>query len=359
MMGMTAAEIRALPMSGAGWSNVVTQSDKTIVVNMSSSGISSQAAAHSFSAALRYVRTGQVAYRTKVVEALEKVRTWDYANNGYYSTYERQLTGWLMAADLVNHRTPEFLAFVDKIRFVDLPGHSAWGGLFKSSHRSANNHGQLARASLLAANLFLGDMNKRTPSGNPGGVEQDIRYFRAYLGDTSFYGTYAGTSASVAWGGFGTGSDGWNYGGTYMHSTKANVWAPINPVSSGPTKDGAINQDAHRDQTSFALDSSGRPILGSGGAMYSYTAGNGILMEATLLAAAGYTDVWQWSDQAVLRWRAFLHRWNYGQTHPSVHGWIDPLLNHIYGTGYPAVDEQGYGLTGTRWLSHNANWLKR
>jgi hypothetical protein len=355
MIGLTAAEIRALPMSGAGWNNLVTQSNKTITVDLAKSGISSLAASHALSAALRYVRTGDVAYRTKVVNALEQVRTFPIASS-HYSAYLRQMAGWIMAADLVGHRTTAFTAFVDTIRFADLPGHSQWGGMFKASYRAPNNHGQLARASLLAANLFLGDMNKRTPSGNPGGVEQDIRYFRAFLGDASQYGT--GAEAHGSWGKFGTGADGWNYGGTWMHSKVANVWVPINPVGSGPTKNGALSQELYRDTTSFSLDANGRPIFGPKGAMYTYMTGNGILTEAALLAAAGYTDVWQWSDQAVRRWREYLHRWNYQHTHASVHGWIDPLLNHVYGTSYPAVDDQGYGLTATRWLTQNPRWVK-
>jgi hypothetical protein len=68
---------------------------------------------------------------------------------------------------------------------------------------------------------------------------------------------------------------------------------------------------------------------------YVYEALQGALAQAVLLHRAGYTDVWDWGDRALLR--AF--RWLHEEADFPAEGddtWQPHLINFYYGTSFPA-----------------------
>jgi hypothetical protein len=70
-------------------------------------------------------------------------------------------------------------------------------------------------------------------------------------------------------------------------------WAPINPTTCGP-KSGAIVEDISRSAGHY-------PKADDTGRTYSWEVLGGATLSARLLQQAGYRDVWQWSDRALLR----------------------------------------------------------
>lgn len=343
MIGMSDAQIKALPMSGAGWTNIVTQSGSAstaLAVNMNDQG--SYEASKAVACALRYVRTGDVGYKNKVIAGCEAVRTW--SGSTYRTAYFRQMAGWVIASDLVGHKTSAWMTFLDTIRYRTTwtTSHSRWFEMYTTAWDSANNHGVLSAASFLACSLAIGDTAQ---------VTEATGWIKCVVGDQSQHGTHA-SEGSPTPGAFRPNSGGslsWTYG---------TPWIPINPTSAPATLEGAYSQDIARENTSYSV-SGGVPVWGSAGKSYTEASSAGFMVSAMLVRANRLdTAIFTKGSNALRRWKDYLNR--YGDDNHTYSGttFVDQIMNHVYGTSYTGVDAAGWNFTGGQWLRQSATWLK-
>ncbi len=348
LIGMTAAQIQALPSTGAGWNNLNTQANTTLVVDLGTTGGANQSAARAVGAALRWVHSGAQGDYDKVLAALETVRTWPLTTNGYYQPVYRQMAGWVIAANLIGHATPEWLTFLDSLihfsAYSTPAGRSSWNTLYKNGWDNPTNHGTLGRASLQAIALV---------TGNTALYNESVGWMRCYWGDRSVHSTVNSQTPTV--GSFSGDSQWILYGSTW--AINAATWTPVNPVGD-LSKDGAPVADINRDDTVYSLNASGQPVWGPLGAQYFSTAIQGSMLSNILMEANGHPDVWSWSFSAPLRNLRYGYRWpnNWGGRpstvhNSSIHYWVDALLNNRYAlTEFPMAPAAGYSFSYTNWL---------
>lgn len=372
MMGLSAAEIQALPdprsaPSGSPAYNVYRQAAKnfTAELDLSSGGINQMCGSWAFAAALMHVylkgkdEVASQGYRARVVDYLNRWITWSGGTK--YSNYARKLSGAVMCADLIDFRPPTWLQYLGDVRYRYLGGHSRWPTLYRTAWESANNHGTNARASFLAASLFIGD---------DAAVADAIRWTKAWLGDTDGYNTweYGGQRE----GGLGPigGEEAASWCELGYIPDAPNMWAPVNRVVGDPTRDGGQPMELYRESTGYSLDGAGAPVWGPKGGMYQGTALVGTVAGLVLAEYAGH-DAWRWGGSAVLRARRYMWDWGpannprlsdplgYGGTgvsHEGPFGWIDAVINAKYDAGeregvlFPSRALEGYGYSFTDWL---------
>jgi putative cell wall-binding protein len=302
------AELMALPTRGAAWESMRTVADGPLgtpdLVDQDNVN-----AGRTVAAALVYARTGQTSYRTKVVAQLRLVAQLPLSGTRTLSL-GRQLGGYVIAADLVGYREPQFVDFIDRIRTQDVGGHGRWYSLSQTAADTGNNWGAWALASRIAASRYLGDSKD---------VAEAARIFRGFTGDRDAYAGFRPTSDFDL---------SWACGG-------AAGWVPINPASCGD-RGGAIVEDISRSRGSY-------PAVDKTGLTYSWETLGGAVLSAELLSRAGYHDVYQWGDKALLRAAEFLHRQGGYPVRYSVNQYIPWSINRAYNVDLGPVNPAGYG----------------
>jgi hypothetical protein len=302
-------EVAGLPTSGAAWDRVrsVAAGSWTApdVCNRDN-----KADVQALAGGLVYARTGDEAYKTKVVNAIKQaVASQKDGCSSAVLALGRQLGGWVLAADYVGYRDPAFVQWVSQIRTREIGGHSRWHQLRFTSGNSSNNWGVWALASMIAADRFVGD---------GAALAQDWAIFKGY-GDGSWKG-FKPTADYLA---------GWNCSGYYA----------IEPGHCGnPDKNGAPVEDASRSGSTSA------PHPG-----YVTEAISGIAVQAMLLARGGY-DAWGVNAQQVKRIAMFMYRFGIQNTQ-SVGYFVNWMIDRQYGTSYPKVaGNSGRMFAYTDWL---------
>lgn len=301
------AALKALPTSGAAWTNMLRVADGNLgTVDLQDQD--SLTAGRTLAAALVYARTGNAAYRDKVVAQLAKLPS---APLGTARTLSvgRQIGGYAIAADLVGYRDASFVSFMSGIRTRYIGNHGRWVTLTQTSENTANNWGTWAVASRLAVSLYVGDQAD---------VARTASIFRGFLGDRSAYAGFQKTAGyDPAWA---CGTD--------------STWVPINPAGCGD-RAGAAVEDISRSEVAY-------PSVDSTGLQYTWEVLGGITMTAKLLQQNGYPDVYGWSDKAVLRATQFLKdKGGFPATY-SVTQYIAWSVNKAYGSSFP-VNAAGHG----------------
>jgi hypothetical protein len=304
---MSRAELLARPTSGTAWAALKAVADGAWATP-SLADQNNKADVQALAGALVYARTGDVAYRTRVVGALERLWTGPWATD--MLALVRQTGGWVLAADLVGYREPGFLAWLAAARTRVVDDHSRWTTLSFTAGNSSNNYGTFALTALIAIDRFLGD---------GAGLARDWAIFRGY-GDGSW--TFQPTADYAA---------AWNCAG-YRAIESLHCATP-----GGLDQNGAPVEDASR---------GGYPSPHGG---YVTEAMQGYVVQALLLHRAGY-DAWGVNDRQVLRVAEFAVRfgiWNYH----SVGYYAAWLVNDAYGVALP-TQPAGYGRTFgfTDWL---------
>jgi chitodextrinase len=300
--------VMALPMAGGAWASMLKVADG----GLGRAALSDQNNVHAgqtVAAALVYARTGDAAYRDKVVAQLRQVPSSSLAEATSLSV-GRQLAGYVIAADLVGHRERSFVDFVDRIRTQDLGNHGRWRSVSQTSENTANNWGAWALASRIAASAYVGDTAD---------VAESARIFRGFTGDRS---AYAGFETTV------------DFNPTWVCGNPAS-WVPINPASCGD-RGGAIVEDISRSQGDY-------PGVDDAGLAYSWETLGGATLSAELLSHAGYPDVYQWGDRALLRAAEFLHRRGGYPAPYSANQYIPWAINNAYGTALGPLNPAGHG----------------
>ena len=144
----------ALPMSGAGWEEVLEAAEG----DWGSADISGQDNNHdvyTFAGALVAVRTGDDAIRARVESAIESAVGTEEGTRTL--ALGRQLLSYVLAADLIGYREPAFLSWLGAIGDRVFPGRAGIDTLYRSATEDPSNWGCHARASMIAIARFLGD----------------------------------------------------------------------------------------------------------------------------------------------------------------------------------------------------------
>jgi hypothetical protein len=309
----TAAEVASLPTSGAAW-NALTATAAGDWGPANVSDKNNRHGVHALSGALVYARTGDAAYRAKVIAAIEAAMAAGWSvSNGTELGVSRNLGAYAMAADLVGYRSAGFEGWLRTLLTAKVDTHSIWNVVREVSEISANNHGTFALASRTAVAIYLGDRAD---------LDRAWAIFRGY--------------ADGSWSRFKPTADydpAWQCGSTYI---------PINPACSkdGRNLDGAPVDDAAR--SSYPTPDGG----------YINEAMQGYALMGVLFSRQGY-PAWSTGDNAILRVAQFQQRhgiWNYHSTGYHT-GWV---INHFYGANLPlAAAVPGRLLGYTDWLYGN------
>ena len=327
---LSAAEIRALPMTGGAWTNVRSAA----YGSWGTPNIADQEVKHGvyvLAGALVYVRTGDATLRAKVRDGIIAAkRTHDEVSEyGRTLSLGRQLGAYVIAADLIDLQSydavadAEFRPWVSLMRTVTLPlSNTIWATLRMTDETTCNNWGSFAGASLIAADLYLGDLKD---------VARRDSLFRAYA-DRAFYPSNAP-------------------GKTYFEPTmdydatlacSPTTWTAIDPACvktstdcpTGLNLDGALVEDLSREPSTGPdchLDS------GTGvGASYSWETLQGFYVQAELLYRAGYTNAYAYGNNGLKRAMQFMER-NGGLTpslRQNVMEYVPWIANRRYGTNF-------------------------
>ncbi|MEX2633876.1 MAG: hypothetical protein WD267_07570 [Balneolales bacterium] len=328
------AEILALPTSGGAWNELLEAANNELSTNLADQNDHSPSFA--VAAGLVYVRTGDPVYRDKIVQALNNLPGTEFNNNprpGRTLSLGRQLAGWIIAADLIGYREPEFVAWVNEVRTSHIGNHGRWVNLTQTHFNAASNWGAFAGSSRVAASLYINDKKD---------VEAAAKILRGALGDRS------------SWPGLPIGENDGGFQPTAAFDTSWSChnpqWQPLN--SSCPEEkaelDGAIVEDIARSATSWPEDPD------KTGYGYSWETLQGLSLQALLLSQNGYPDVWEWTDQGLLRAVDYLARTDGfdGENFHPVNYWVPWLIDAVYGSDY-AKSGQAYGRAFgyTEWLA--------
>jgi hypothetical protein len=301
------AEIMVLPMDGPAWNQVKTYAAMTPTVSLTNQDSAGNVVV--FAKALVAVRTNDLAYRDQVVRAISEIVNAD-VRGGETLALGRELAAYVIAADLVNLRVlnPTLDSQFRK-RLVELDRSIVLADgrtLRQTQLERPNNWGTMAAGSRAAIAAYLGDRAM---------LAEVSQVFKGWLGDRSAYS------------GFKYGDLGW----------QSNQAAPvgINPKGAtilGISVDGAQPEEMRRGGA-FA-----NPPIATG---YSWEALQGAWLAAEILYRAGFPDVYQWQDSALLRASLYLYQLRWPAVGDDV--WQVALVKKRYGITLAAT---GLGTAG-------------
>lgn len=149
-------ELNSKPTSGAAWDRLVSAANGS----WGSPCLHDNNCTHdvnTLAGALVAARTGDNAMRSKTISAL--VATQNSTSFSRVLEMSRGFQTYIIAADVIGYRTPQFESWVRNLVEKSLSGHSGGGNLRETAMFSANNWGGHARASLAAAAVYLNDSN--------------------------------------------------------------------------------------------------------------------------------------------------------------------------------------------------------
>jgi hypothetical protein len=304
---LDADELAALPTTGRAWEAVL----ETASGDLGDPDLEDQDntnAGQTLAAALVYARTRDDAFRDRVVDQLEQLPELSLEDARVLSV-ARQIGGYALSADLVGYRDPELVEFLSEIRSRDLGNHGRWTSLAQTSEDTANNWGTWALASRVAVSGYLGDTED---------VEEAAEVFRGFLGDRDAYSGFQPTRA---------------FDETYVCGDPDD-WVPINPADCDELS-GAAVEDISRSRGPW-------PEVTGNGLQYSWEVLASITMTAVLLEQAGYEDVYDWSDQAILRAAQFVERQDGFPAKYSTTQYVAWSLNKAYDEDLP-TEPAGFG----------------
>lgn len=305
---ITPAQVKALPMAGDGWKALVAEAQKTGDVPKISDQ-DSQNDTRTYARALVGVRTNDQAMIARVVNDIS--RAIGTENGGRTLALARNLVGYISAAGVIDLDTvnptvgARFRTYLQTVRNVKMSdGYS----LIQMSERRPNNWGTHGMAARIAADLYLND---------GADLARAVTVYRGWLGDRGAY-------------------SGFKYDSDLSWQSDKSRPVGINPKGAtiaGRNVDGVLPDDQRRGG-SFRWP----PPKEN----YVYEALQGAIVAAELLYKAGYKDVYQWSDQALLRAYTWLHT----QAKYPAEGddrWQISIVNLRYGSTFPTSLSAGPG----------------
>ena len=169
-MMISRGDLMDLPTSGAAWNALKASADASATPNLCDQD--NKADVNALAAGIVYARTGDEAYKAKVIDLIGKAMASqkDGCNNAILAM-GRQLGGYVLAADFAGYHEPVFTDWLAMIVEREVGGHSRWHQLRFTAYDSASNWGVHALASTTAVDIFL----NRTAD-----IEKDWTVFSAY-----------------------------------------------------------------------------------------------------------------------------------------------------------------------------------
>ncbi|MEX0686105.1 MAG: hypothetical protein WD098_08870 [Balneolales bacterium] len=330
---LTQAEIDALPTEGESYEHVVNIANLVPLDTVSNAegllyrpsltpNISHQDNDHNnqtYAAALLCARGVDQKYCDQAEKGLKDAIGTE--EGGRSLALSRNLLAYVLAADIIGYRDPEFMNWLDEVRYKELQGRS----LISTHDDRPNNWGTHAGASRLAASAYIGDTED---------VEAAIQVFRGWLGDRKAYAAFR----------FGSTENNLNW--------QADPRSPVGINPAGATKDGHNIDGVFPEEMRRCGDGSFRwPPCKTG---YTWEALQGTMMQAELINRMGY-PAWDWESKAILRAVTWLHETTFDDGgHDLPLGddrWQPWLVNYAYGTDFPAerATEPGKNMGFTDW----------
>ncbi len=162
--------LMALPANGTAWNSLKSKADASVSPDLCNQD--NKADVNALAAGIVYARTGNTAYRTKVINLINAMMATqkDGCGNAVLAM-GRQLGGYVMAADFAGYRDPSFTNWLNGIIDHNIGGHSRWFNLRFTAYDSASNWGLHALASTTTADIYL----NRTAD-----IEKDWQVFSGY-----------------------------------------------------------------------------------------------------------------------------------------------------------------------------------
>ena len=304
-------ELAALPTSGPAWERL----DEQAHMKCGKPDLSNQedtANVCVLAHALVFAKTGEEVLRIRVVDAI-----WAIVNSGTYQgralALGRELASYPISADLINLRAYDpALDARFRAKLAELlvtPTIDGPANLIECHELRPNNWGTQCGGSRAAVAAYLGDGAQ---------LARTAQVFRGYLGER---GAYAG----------------FRYGDDLTWQCDPNQPVGINPagcISHGKDVGGVLPDDQRR-----AGGFSWPPPKEN----YVYEGLQGALVQAIILHRAGY-GAFQFGNSALLR--AF--QWLHNVAKFPAEGddsWEPHVINHFYGTNFPAVTPTRPGKT--------------
>ena len=167
-MMISRADLMALPTSGAAWDSMKKHADASATPNLCNQD--NKADVNALAAGMVYARTGNAAYRTKVINLINAAIASEGTGCRVLSV-GRQLGGYVLAADFAGYRDPAFLSWLETMVDKNIGGHGRWNEIRWTAYDSSNNWGTFALASTTAVDIFL---------NNEANIEKDWQVFSAY-----------------------------------------------------------------------------------------------------------------------------------------------------------------------------------
>ena len=254
------AELAVLPTSGSAWNYLKSVADGDLGVP-DLTDQNNKHDVHTLAVALVANRLDSAAYRAKAEAAImSAVGTERVGAYNSILALGRQLGAYVMAADLIGLSGTDgtrFRTWLSAIRTEFLGGHGRYTTLKGTCEDSPHNWGTFACASLVAANLYLGD---------DAAVARSWAVFRGLTGDRSAYAGFEDLSSDV-----------WACPGVAF--TPDNSGCPGDPIRYG-----AFVKDVTR--------GADPPTPDGAGLSYTLEILQGVALQAELLSRAGHPDAW-------------------------------------------------------------------
>jgi Alginate lyase len=326
---LSSAEIHRLPMSGPAWENVKREADRPLPPAQ----VSDQNSVHDTSTlavALVAARTNDPAYRQKAADAISAAIGTENTPSRAGSRHLpicRNATAYVIAADVIDlhgysdHQDERFRTWIARLRDHSYGGEEAARLIHE---QRPNNHGTMCGAARAAISRYLGDQSE---------LARTAQVMRGWLGDRQ----------SFEFRDYPSDSD------TYMPDPSKP--RPVNPP--GASKDGHDVDGLLPAEHARCGTFSWPPCY----TIYPWGGLAGAVVTAEILRRAGYARVFEWEHRALLRAYTRLHElsrldpvwWTEATTGDD--NWQPWLVNHVYGTDFPAVTptEPGRNMGWTDW----------
>ncbi len=285
-----------MPTSGPAWEKLSFEADKpTVLPDLSNQEDPTNVLV--LAKALVYVRKGYENYRIDVIKAcMAAIGTERGARS---LAVGRELIAYVLAADLVGlppDKDAIFRKWLEQVRREYFKGRS----LISTHEDRPNNWGTHAGGTRVAIAVYLDDKVE---------IERCAKVFKGWLGDRVAYSKFKYKAL--------------DWQSDPEHPVGIN---PKGATKAGHSIDGVIADDQRR---------AGGFVWPPPKENYVYEALQGALAQAVILYRAGYKDVWQWSDQALLRAFQWLHNVaDYPARKDDT--WQPHIINYYYGTHFPA-----------------------
>lgn len=318
-----ANEVASLPTSGAAWTAMLAEADKTRTPDIANQDDDSDIVC--LARALVWLKTGTASYRTGARDLImAAIDTEDLATDALAAS--RNIFGYVVAADTIGldgSDDTSFRSWLSATLDQEFPD----GRTVRTTHADRpNNWGLMAGASRVAAASYLGLTSE---------VETCSQIFHGWLGNRSVYtfdtADYGGPDpADLSW-----------------QADAANP-VGINPIGStisGNDVSGVL-PDEQRRSGSFSWP----PPAAS----YVHEGLQAVVAQAIVLHRLGY-NVWNWEHQAIKRAFDWVYAYpNSGAGYPPTgdDSWMTYAINHYYGTSFSTESPSTHGkqMGYTDWL---------